>query len=385
MILENNFNFFCNTDVIFGNKCREKIFEILKKENWRNIGLVVDNNLMITSEIPIFIDKLNSNSNKMIVGKCLISEPTYDSLEEMRKSFNGQKLDCIVGLGGGSALDMAKAMAVLVNNAKPAIEYRGFDKMTEPVLPIVAVPTTAGTGSEITPNASFIDTKEKRKMGINGEAVRPSYALLDPELTITCPEKPTISSGIDSIVHAVEAFVAKKTNSIARLFAKQGFNLVSLNLPKVINEPKNIEYRSNVMLGAFFSGMALMHSGTGPAAAMSYPLGVHFGVPHGLGCGVFLPYVVKYNIQNGYYGYGDMLDCQPVVNIEDKAEMFLRQINTLWGNLSLPNSLKQFNFGTKDIRNFIGEALVLKGALEQNPVPFYEKEIEFVLKCLLND
>lgn len=383
MILENEFNFFCNTHIFFGNKIREKIFEILKKENWRNIGLIVDNNLLKTNEISILLDKINHNSHKTIVGNCLISEPTYDSLEEMRKLFDGQKLDCIIGIGGGSALDMAKAMAVLVNNSKSAIEYRGFDKMTEPVLPIIAVPTTAGTGSEITPNASFVDTKEKRKMGINGEAVRPTYALLDPELTITCPKKPTISSGVDSIVHAVEAFVAKKTNPVARLFAREGFNLVFLNLPKVIKQPENIEYRSNVMLGAFFSGIALMHSGTGPAAAMSYPLGVHFGVPHGIGGGIFLPYVVKYNIQNGYYEYGGLFKQTDKAGIKAQAEDFLSEIESLWKELNILGDLRVFGLSEEGLPQFIAETMQLKGALDQNPVPFGSEEIAGILSQLL--
>ena len=123
----------------------------------------------------------------------------------------GKKIDVFIGIGGGSALDMAKGLSVLYTNLKKAISYRGFEKFTNPILPIIAIPTTAGTGSEITPNASFIDSIEKKKMGINGEAIRPSYAILDPELTLTCPKFPSLSAqGLMSLVHASEAFVAKK-------------------------------------------------------------------------------------------------------------------------------------------------------------------------------
>ncbi|MEI7998545.1 MAG: iron-containing alcohol dehydrogenase, partial [Candidatus Omnitrophota bacterium] len=172
-----NFNFFCSTRVSFDISAREKIFDVLEKEKWGNLGVVVDHNLLGVEKVAALISRLKEKAGNVIIAACKVPEPTYDALEEMRVVFNNQKLDVMIGIGGGSALDMAKAMAVLVHNHKPAIEYRGFDKMTETVLPIIAIPTTAGTGSEVTPNASFVDSKEKKKLGINGEAVRPKYAL----------------------------------------------------------------------------------------------------------------------------------------------------------------------------------------------------------------
>jgi alcohol dehydrogenase len=377
-----NFEFYCNTRVAFGVNARAKVFDILKKENWTKAGIVVDENLLKVEKVSVLISALSERSEKVVIAKCKIAEPTYDSLDEMRVVFNDQKLDVMIGIGGGSALDMAKAMAVLVHNRKAAIEYRGFDKMTEKVLPIIAITTTAGTGSEVTPNASFVDSKEKKKLGINGEAVRPKYALLDPELTLSCPAKVTISSGVDSMVHATEAYVAHKTNPIARLYAKQGFLLVSQNLPKAVAQPENIEYRTNVMLGAFFAGMALMHSGTGPSAAMSYPLGVHYHVPHGFAGGVFLPHVIRFNIQNGYYAYGDFVQDINIADPKKRAEKFIEDLDLLWKALSMPKSLKEYGFKEEEMPRFIKETMDLKGALDQNPVPFYEKQIEATLRLL---
>ena len=382
-VINQEFNFFCNTRIVFAPNAREQVFDVLKKEKWSKIGIVVDDNLSKVEKVSALVSRLKRGSEMSVMASCRIAEPTYDSLDEMRAVFNGQELDVMIGIGGGSALDMAKAMAVLVNNHKPAIEYRGFDKMTEPVLPIIAITTTAGTGSEITPNASFVDSKEKRKLGINGEAVRPKYAFLDPELTISCPSKVTISSGVDSMVHAVEAYVAKKTNSIARLFAKQGFLLVSDNLPKAVAHPEDIGYRTKVMQGAFFAGMALMHSGTGPSAAMSYPLGVHYSVPHGYAGGVFLPHVIRYNIQNEYYAYGDLIENEGSADMKNRAEIFVKKIDALWTALAMPRDLKQYGFKMEDIPRFIKETMDLKGALDQNPVPFYEKQIEATLQCLM--
>ena len=226
------FDFYLNTRVKFGCGVRQLTTEVLQTEKWNRIGMVVDHNLLELPIINKLIDQLQRSTDFFVVGECSISEPTYDALEDMRPQFADHALHAVIGIGGGSAMDTAKAMAVLVHNRKPAIEYRGFDKMTEPVLPIIAIPTTAGTGSEVTPNASFIDTNEKKKMGINGEAVRPCYALIDPELTLSCPKGPTISAAVDSMVHAAEAYTAQKTNSIARLFAGEGFQRVFNAIPQ---------------------------------------------------------------------------------------------------------------------------------------------------------
>ena len=232
-----DFKFFGN--VKFGSGSRFQLKKIIQNDGYQSIVVVIDGNIR---SLKIFDDLINEIADFIVAEiESDISEPTYEKLEEKRKEINSKKVDLFVGIGGGSALDMAKGLAVLYSNSGPAISYRGFEQYMEPITPIIALPTTAGTGSEITPNASFIDTKEKKKMGINGEAIRPKYALLDPELTITCPIFPTISAGVDSLVHATEAFVAKKSNPMVRIFAKEGFNLVFENLPKLSKDLTNLD------------------------------------------------------------------------------------------------------------------------------------------------
>ena len=376
------FDFYLNTKVKFGCDRRQFLTEIIRKEKWSRIGVVVDHNLLGLPIIKELIDQLQRSTDFLVVGKCSISEPTYEALENMRPQFSEPTLQAVIGIGGGSAMDMAKAMAVLVHNRRPAIEYRGFDKMTEPVLPVIAIPTTAGTGSEVTPNASFIDSREKKKMGINGEAVRPCYAIIDPELTLSCPKGPTISAAVDSMVHAAEAYAAKKTNSIARLFAGEGFRRVFNALPQLINDLENIDLRQEVMYGAFLSGIALMHSGTGPAAAMSYPLGVHYKVPHGLGGGIFLPYVIEHNISHGYVDYVGLYDKIEGYKIET-AQDFIERLFRLWDQLDIPKDLSFCGLQKSGVDFFIKETMELKGALDQNPVPFGASEVKKILSKLV--
>ncbi len=379
-----SFDLTVSTHVRFGPGVRHEISGVVSGFGWRNVGIVVDHNL---SEVPLvsgLIADLEKTSESVNVAYCRISEPTYASLEEMRIDFCDPEMQGVIGIGGGSALDMAKAMAVLVKNTGPAIIYRGFDKMTEPVLPVIAVPTTAGTGSEITPNASFVDTNERKKMGINGNAIKPKIAFLDPELTLSCPLWPTVSAGVDSIVHSTEAFAAKKANAISRFFACEGFRRVTDALPKLVESLDDIKLRSEVMYGAFLSGVALMHSGTGPAAALSYPLGVNFGVPHGIGGGIFLPHVIKHNINNNYFDYAALY----THDYTDKTKFFLCEqllisIYEIWERLKIPSDLCDYGVGSKDIDNLIRQTMELRGALDQNPVIFHEKQIKSVLKSLI--
>jgi len=373
------FKFYGN--VIFGANSRSILLELINDNNWNKICLVIDQNLLKLEIINDLINSLNVSNCRII--NCDISEPTYAKLEEKRIELDGFEIDLFIGIGGGSALDMAKGLSVLASNDGSAISYRGFDEFKEPILPIIAIPTTAGTGSEITPNASFIDTNDKRKMGINGEAIRPRYAILDPELTLSCPKAPTISAGVDSLVHATEAFVAKKSNPMAKMFAKNGFSLVFENLPLLINNLNNIKFRENVMYGAFLSAIALMNSGTGPAAAMSYPLGVHFGVPHGIGGGIFLPHIIQYNIDNGYFGYSEIDKFSNNKDSNKKiSNSFIDKIWNAWSILDVPQDLSQFGMSNKDLDLFVSDTLDLKAALDQNPISFYENEIRSTLKKL---
>jgi len=380
----NTFSFLLNTKVYYGIGSKKNLSDILRAERWNSIGICIDKNI---ASIPIFeelLHTLKSQSASSFIQEIDITEPTYEYLESIRTSFNNE-IDVIIGIGGGSALDVAKGIAVLINNDKPAISYRGFDKMTEPVIPIIGIPTTAGTGSEITPNASFIDTNEKRKLGINGEDIRPKYAILDPELTVSCPIGPTISSGVDAIVHAHDCYISLGHTSLSRVFSLEGFKRVYNYLPKVIKNPDNIDYRAEVLYGAFFAAIGMIHSGGGVTSVLSYPLGVHYRVPHGIAGGVFLPHVIKFNVDNGlkdYVAFYREIDDKKQNNDNEVGHLFLNDITSLWNKLGIPNDISQFGYKEKDKQKFINDSLTMKAGLEGNPIPFKEKEIGTILDQL---
>ena len=378
------FEFSLPTQVFFGSGSRNRIVPALAKRDWRRVGLVIDQNLVDLAPIRGLVESVEERADTLVQGLCDVSEPTYEDLDRIRVRYEGHDLDAIIGIGGGSTLDVAKGMAVLVHNREPALTYRGSDRMSGPVLPVVAVPTTAGTGSEVTPNASFVDRPGKRKMGINGEAVRPHLAFLDPELTLTCPPRATLSAAVDSVVHGTEAYVARKSASLARLLALEGLRSVLGSLPTVMERPWDLQARVGVMYGAFLSGLALMHSGTGPAAALSYPLGVHFGVPHGIGGALFLPQVARLNVELGFTGYAPLYRALPGAETgssdDEAAQGFVDRLSTAWRELGVPDDLSAYGVGGEHADLIVADTLELTGALDQNPLGFGEKEIRLVLK-----
>lgn len=371
------------TQVVFGVGCRNRLVEVMQEHGWSCCAVVVDPALRATERIQQLLEAIGKECTLVLIDGpgC---EPTYDILESSRTALS-KDIDVVIGIGGGSTLDVAKAMAVLVHNEEPALRYRGFNQMTERVLPIIALPTTAGSGSEVTPNASFVDTASQMKMGINGEPVRPKFAFLDPELTLTCPLTATLSSALDSIVHATEAYVAKKSNPIAKLLAKEGLQTVLGALPTLVEDLENLRCREAVMYGAFLSGLALMHSGTGPAAALSYPMGVRYQVPHGLGGALFLPEVVATNVARGADIYGDLLPSHLSEGLhtqQEKAERFVQFMREVWAMVGAPLRLCDVGVATLEEELVVEDTLQLAGALEQNPVLFDRPEIEQVLRKL---
>jgi len=377
------FNYFNPTRLYFGVGKRTALPDILKKENWCSVAVVVDHALKNLPSVQTVLAGLSEAGISYTAGYCDVAEPSYAFLDEFRRKFEASRFDAVIGIGGGSALDAAKATAVLINNRAPAVTYRGFDKMTEPVLPIVALPTTAGTGSEVTPNASFIDTVEKRKLGINGEAVRPRIAILDPELTLSCPMRPSVSAAVDAIVHSTEAYVAKKTNPIARFYAREGFRRVFNSLERLTAAPGDLAVRTELLYGSHLAGVALMHSGTGPAAAMSYPLGVLYQVPHGVGGATFLPGVAAFNVDHGCLDYADLYQVMELADLarsrEWQAQQFCERMRQTWTVIGVSDDLSGLRI---DRAAFVAQTLQLAGALEQNPVEFGKDQIEEVLTQL---
>ena len=381
------FNFKLKTNMKFGIGIVKDLNEILLKYRFKKAGFIIDHGVYGSDQIEEMIKRVESARISINVYVNRVSEPDYDYLDEFKKQLNGVDFDCLVGVGGGSTLDLTKGMAILLKNPGKAISYRGFPELGNNPLPVIAIPTTAGTGSEVTYNAVFTDNREKKKLGINSELNYPICALLDPSLTLSCPKAVTVSSGIDALTHALESFVAKNATPISRIFSKEAFKLIFNNLRKVTEDPRNIEIRSKLLFGSYLAGIALCNSGAGPAGAMSYPLGAIYKVPHGLAGGVFLPAIVKLNVDRGYMGYTELYDLiedsDKNLSINRKNERFCKLLEELCVRLGVPQKLTAFGIAERDIDCLVEHTFKgLKAAIEQNPIQVNEEDVRKILKAM---
>lgn len=382
------FSFTLKTSVKFGVGISKNLGNILSESGYKKIGVVIDAGVYETDIVGEVLKNLETIADLVKIFKNVCAEPDYDFLEDCKNEFLTDDFDCIVGIGGGSTMDTAKGVAVLLNNPGKAINYRGFGKVKNKGLPIILLPTTAGTGSEVTPYAVFIDKKDKKKLGINTEYNTPTLAILDPLLTISCPKSVTIASGMDALVHTVESFVAKNATPLSKMFSLQAFSLIFNNLYRVSNDPDNIELRSKLLLGSYLAGAALMNSGAGPAGAMSYPLGVDYNVPHGLAGAVFLSKVVNKNIGSGCELYMPLYDlienADNSLSINEKSIEFGKMLENLTRELEIPASLDVFGVAADDIDMLVDEIFSgLKAAIDQNPIKFSEDDIRTILQSMI--
>ncbi|MGH9309067.1 MAG: iron-containing alcohol dehydrogenase family protein [Vicinamibacterales bacterium] len=382
------FSFFVDTDLRFGAGEALRLPEHLVSRGWRRLALVVDAGIVRTPAWQQVEAALSTACEIVARLESSQAEPTYDYLDEARKPFTGPAIDAFVVAGGGSTLDLGKALSVLVTNPEPALRYRGFDLITNSGPPVVALPTTAGTGSEVTPNAVFIDASEKRKLGINSRRYVPRLVVLDPLLTVTCPRTVTLASGLDAMVQAIENFASTRATAASKIFSRQGVALVFEALPHVIRRPDDVGWRGQMQLGAFFSGIGLMNGGGGIAGALSYPLGTHFDVPHGLAHAVFTPAVVGWNVARGSTTYADLYDALPgathTLDRAGKSREFHARLVEMFREVDGPLTLGALGLDEDAVPRFsrIVAAQTLLPAFQQNPVPFSVEDVPELVRSM---
>jgi alcohol dehydrogenase len=382
--LKENIRFVMRTELLSGVGIARDLPQQLKNNSWNKVGLVIDKGLADNNQyVAEVVSIMKKSLDTVVLAYCELPEPTYDYLDAMKKIFIDYDLDCFVGIGGGSTLDLTKGLATLKTNGGEAINYRGFGKVVQVPLPVVALPTTAGTGSEVTPYAVFIDTKDKWKFGINTEHNYPRLSLYDPLFLDSCTPGIYASAGMDAMTHTLESFVAKNATFYSRMYSRQAFRLLFINLKKIAGGDRSAETKLNLLIGSGLAGVALMNSGAGPAGALSYPLGVYFDVPHGLAGSVFLPYVIRHNVGHGYTDYAELYDLvydSSNLSKEKKSLIFADEIVQLCDNLGIPTSLSGFGVVSEEDRKLIiDNAMQLKAAFEQNPINFGTDEITKVI------
>jgi len=293
--------------------------------------------------------------------------------------------EIVVGVGGGSCLDMAKLVSLLLTHDAPISTFYGEFKVPGPILPIVAVPTTAGTGSEVTPVAVLADPSQEMKIGISSPELIPHTAICDPELTLTCPPSLTAISGADALAHAIEAFAAVRRevspdialqrvfvgkNALSDQYALTAIRLLCKWLPAAVSNGEDLEARSAVMLAATLAGLAFGSAGTAAAHALQYPVGAKTHTAHGLGVGILLPYTMEFNLTVSAATYSEIAAFVGLHGASDDVEgarAFIRLVRQVFAAIGIPESLAAIGFESKDIDWASERALRARRLIENNP------------------
>ncbi len=291
----NSFDFQLQTRVVFGAGTIERLGELAHELGFQRTLLVADHGLVASGHVDEALAPLRRSGIETVPFHDFDVNPDSAMVANGATLASAQNIDSIIGLGGGSSLDCAKGINFLLTNGGEMRDYRGHGKAKLPLLPMIGIPTTAGTGSEAQTYALISDAGSHTKMACGNPDAAFRIAVLDPALTISQPQMITATSGFDAIAHAVETYVSVNRNPLSEGFSREAWALLEANYETVLAQPQNIEARGAMQLGAYFAGVAIENSMLGATHACANPLTARFGTAHGAAIAMLLPSVVRWN------------------------------------------------------------------------------------------
>jgi phosphonate metabolism-associated iron-containing alcohol dehydrogenase len=371
-------HYYIPTKIIFGVGSLNKLAEVVGVFSPKKIVLVTGKQSMKKFGIAGKIIE-NLKGYSVAVYDNVEHNPTSRNVEDGVQFLRKEEGDLVIGLGGGSAIDFAKATAILLKNSGSVSEYLSKNReIINKGLPVIAIPTTAGTGSEVTQYASIIHQDTKTKISLTHDYVRPNVAIVEPTLTSTMPKFVTATTGLDSLSQCIEAYWSRNHTPISDVFALNGIKLISENIVNAYNFPDKMEFRSNMSLASLFSGIAISIATTTIVHSVSYPLTVRFNVPHGLACSLTLPSFIRYNSE---VSEGRVLDMAKAINT-DTVEDFIRKIEEIILNVKLPRRLSNVGVKSEDIDLIVQEGFRPDRA-RNNPRAVTSEALREILKSIL--
>ncbi len=315
-----------------------------------------------------------------------VPNPTTDNVNQAVKIYKENNCDCIIGLGGGSAMDCAKAVGTqIVLPNKPLSKMKGVLKIRKRLPLLIAIPTTAGTGSETTVASVIVDSQTRHKYAISDFCLIPDYAVLDEKLTVTLPSKLTATTGMDAFTHAIEAYIGKSCTNETKKLSEEAIKLIFENLPIAYNEPNNLQARKNMLIASYKAGCAFTVSYVGYVHAIAHSLGGKYDIGHGLANAVILPYVLN--------SYGDTITnklaklshicnfCSETTSNKKAAKIFLEKLTQLERQLNIPTHIAELK--QEDIETLAKQADKEANPLYPVPLLMDNKELEEIYKQLL--
>lgn len=368
--------------VLSGAGSRAELNGILEREHVSRALVMTDPGIWGTGILQK--DIANFKADVLIIND-VPSEPSKTQVETVYAQARAFDAQLVVAIGGGSVMDTAKIVAAMLVNPDFAADMLQPQRITKPSVPTVFIPTTAGTGSEATPNAIVLLEEKRIKQGIVYAGFIPNYVILDAELTRTVPPRIVASTGIDALCHAVETMISKKSNPLCRTFSLSAIQLIFQNLRACYTDPNDGIARENMLLAAFYGGVCINLSSTVGVHALSYPLGGAYHIAHGVSNAILLTEVMRFNLPACTAEFAAMADALAIgagLSDTEKAELFVDAMHNLVQVVKIPTSLKEFHVPCEDIDALVESASQVTRLLSQNPREMSKDDIRGIYEKL---
>jgi len=363
--------------VITGTGSISQLSAIVKDVRAENIMLLTDEGVYGTG-ITAQVEEMLSGYNTKLV-KNVPPEPEYTQVLEIYSQIKNDKTEMIVAIGGGSVMDTAKILAVLATNPGYAEDLLNPLLIKNKGITTIFIPTSAGTGSEATPNSIVVVPEKELKVGVVNVNFIPDYVILDAEMTLKLPPSVTASTGADAFCHAIECFISKKANPFSDMYALKAISLITKSIRNAYNNGNDISAREDMLLAAFFGGMCIASSSTVAVHALSYPLGGKYRIAHGISNAILLPYVMEYNadyVENKFIDVAAAMG----INTQNKnsteiSKAVTDEIFKMIDDIKIPHDLKKYGITADDLDTLVEGAAAVTRLLDNNPKPMTKDDI----------
>ena len=373
----NEFSFSIPQDIVGGKGSLAKLPEIAKKLGGTHGFIISGPHLNKMGIVKSCADALENAGISVDTYTETEGNPSVETVDKAAAAFKESGADFIIALGGGSPMDVAKAVGVVVKYGGSITEYEGGGKVPGDIIPLIAIPTTAGTGSEVTAFSVITDHSRNYKLTVFSYKLIPSYAILDPELLTTAPVSVAAACGIDAMVHALEAYISKDASSFTDAMAEKALELIGKNIRKYVADRSDIQAAENMLMGSLFAGIAFSWARLGDVHAMSHPVSAFFNVPHGVANAILLPTIVEYNAlaDNGkYLKIYNYISRTPVLENEFEPLMLVELLKNLNAQLGIPASLSEVGV-TADKFDAMADDAMKSGNIAVNPRSTTKKDV----------
>jgi len=337
----------------------------------------------LKNSLAEFISKLTVSKIEILTDTSIVAEPSFGDFEKLMQTVTPFNPDVVIGIGGGSVLDISKLVAAQLENDQQLKEYVGIGLLKGRKKKLICVPATSGTGSEVSPNAILVDD-ENQKKGIISPFLVPDIVYVDPLLTVSVPASITAATGLDALTHCLEAYTNKFSQPFIDMYAYEGMRLIAEYIVTAVKDGNNIEAREKIAMGSMLGGFCLGPVNTAGVHALSYPLGSMFHLAHGLSNALLLPYVMKYNIPSAPKKYAEVavaLGCSRKETDEATAYAGVEKIRELIKACGIPATLREVNVPESAIQQMAVDAMKIQRLLKNNPRLIEEKDAIEIYKA----